>query len=110
MWEQVGASKPWTPAPLSRLTEGWDLALAKESVITIARVDPRFADRVVTSRRSRRILVVDDEPGPMIEAERDLIRRALRRYDNDKDRAARALGMSRRRTLYRRVKDHGLDK
>ena len=106
MWEQVGAFKPWTPAPLSRLAEGRDLALAKEPVITIARVDPRFADRVVTSRRSRRILVMDDEPGIL-----DVLTIALQHlgFDAHPMRRRIALGMS-RRTLYRRAKDHGLDK
>jgi DNA-binding NtrC family response regulator len=44
----------------------------------------------------------------LVEAERELIGRALRRHDNDRDRAARALGIS-RRTLYRRLKDYGID-
>ncbi|MBI2460525.1 MAG: helix-turn-helix domain-containing protein, partial [Candidatus Rokubacteria bacterium] len=35
------------------------------------------------------------------------ILRALELYGNDKDRAARALGIS-RRTLYRRLKEYGL--
>jgi transcriptional regulator with PAS, ATPase and Fis domain len=43
----------------------------------------------------------------LAEAERELILRALRLHDNDKDRAARALGIS-RRTLYRRLKSYGL--
>ncbi len=42
----------------------------------------------------------------LADAERELILRALRQYDNDKDRAARALGIS-RRTLYRRLKSYG---
>jgi DNA-binding NtrC family response regulator len=43
----------------------------------------------------------------LADAERELILRALRQFDNDKDRAARALGIS-RRTLYRRLKSYGL--
>jgi DNA-binding NtrC family response regulator len=43
----------------------------------------------------------------LADAERELILRALRLHDNDKDRAARALGIS-RRTLYRRLKSYGL--
>jgi transcriptional regulator with PAS, ATPase and Fis domain len=43
----------------------------------------------------------------LADAERELIFRALRLHDNDKDRAARALGIS-RRTLYRRLKTYGL--
>jgi DNA-binding NtrC family response regulator len=42
----------------------------------------------------------------LADAERELIFRALRLHDNDKDRAARALGIS-RRTLYRRLKTYG---
>jgi DNA-binding NtrC family response regulator len=41
------------------------------------------------------------------EVERELILRALHVHGNDKDRAARALGIS-RRTLYRRLKTYGL--
>jgi transcriptional regulator with PAS, ATPase and Fis domain len=43
----------------------------------------------------------------LAEAERDLITRAMRHHGNDKERVARALGMS-RRTLYRRLKEYGL--
>jgi DNA-binding NtrC family response regulator len=42
----------------------------------------------------------------LAEAERELILRALRVHENDKDRAARALGIS-RRTMYRRLKEYG---
>jgi transcriptional regulator with PAS, ATPase and Fis domain len=49
-----------------------------------------------------------DEPIPTIDqAERDLIARALTRFKNDKDQAARALGLT-VRTLYRRIKKFGL--
>ena len=41
------------------------------------------------------------------EAERDVIRRALARYGSDKEKAARALGLT-VRTLYRRIKKFGL--
>ena len=44
----------------------------------------------------------------MTEAERDLIALALQHYRGDKDRIAKALGIS-RRTLYRRLKAYGLD-
>ncbi len=43
----------------------------------------------------------------LAEAERELILRALRELRNDKDRVARALGIS-RRTLYRRLKSYGM--
>jgi DNA-binding NtrC family response regulator len=43
----------------------------------------------------------------LAQAERELILRALRLHDNDKDRAAKALGIS-RRTLYRRLKSYGV--
>jgi len=43
----------------------------------------------------------------LAQAERTLILRALELYGHDKDRAARALGIS-RRTLYRRLKEYGL--
>lgn len=43
----------------------------------------------------------------LAQSERELILRALRLHDNDKDRAAKALGIS-RRTLYRRLKSYGV--
>jgi DNA-binding NtrC family response regulator len=53
-------------------------------------------------------VVTVDEPIPTIDqAERDLIARALTRFKNDKDQAARALGLT-VRTLYRRIKKFGL--
>jgi DNA-binding NtrC family response regulator len=45
----------------------------------------------------------DGELPTLEDAERDLIRRALARHGNDKDKAARALGLT-VRTLYRRIK------
>jgi len=49
-----------------------------------------------------------DEPIPTLDqAERDLIARALARFRNDKEQAARALGLT-VRTLYRRIKKFGL--
>jgi DNA-binding NtrC family response regulator len=48
------------------------------------------------------------EAVPTLEqAERDLIALALQRCDGDKDLAARVLGLT-LRTLYRRLKKHGL--
>jgi len=50
----------------------------------------------------------DDDTLPTIDqAERDLIARALLRFRNDKEQAARALGLT-VRTLYRRIKKFGL--
>jgi DNA-binding NtrC family response regulator len=43
----------------------------------------------------------------LAQVERELIMRALQTYSNDRDRAARALGIS-RRTIYRRLKEYGL--
>ena len=58
--------------------------------------------------RSDAPVVTVDEPIPTIDqAERDLIARALTRFKNDKDQAARALGLT-VRTLYRRIKKFGL--
>ena len=45
--------------------------------------------------------------GSLDQAERDLIARALARFRNDKEQAARALGLT-VRTLYRRIKKFGL--
>jgi transcriptional regulator with PAS, ATPase and Fis domain len=53
-------------------------------------------------------VVAVDEPIPTLDqAERDLIARALARFLNDKEQAARALGLT-VRTLYRRIKKFGL--
>jgi DNA-binding NtrC family response regulator len=58
--------------------------------------------------RSDAPVVTLEEPIPTIDqAERDLIARALTRFKNDKDQAARALGLT-VRTLYRRIKKFGL--
>jgi len=43
----------------------------------------------------------------LVQVERDLILRALELHGNDKEQAARALGIS-RRTIYRRLKEYGL--
>ncbi|MGH7318517.1 MAG: sigma-54-dependent transcriptional regulator [Candidatus Rokuibacteriota bacterium] len=43
----------------------------------------------------------------LVQAERELILRALHLYENDRDQAARALGIS-RRTIYRRLKEYGV--
>jgi transcriptional regulator with PAS, ATPase and Fis domain len=51
-------------------------------------------------------VVVDTLP-TLDQAERDLIARALERFRNDKEQAARALGLT-VRTLYRRIKKFGL--
>jgi hypothetical protein len=48
-----------------------------------------------------------EKPAEVLTAERDLIARALTRFRNDKDQAARALGLT-VRTLYRRIKKFGL--
>ena len=50
---------------------------------------------------------VDDTLPTLDQAERDLIARALDRFRNDKEQAARALGLT-VRTLYRRIKKFGL--
>ena len=58
--------------------------------------------------RSDALMVTVDEPIPTLDqAERDLIARALARFRNDKEQAARALGLT-VRTLYRRIKKFGL--
>jgi DNA-binding NtrC family response regulator len=42
----------------------------------------------------------------LADVEKELILRALAVYNNDKEEAARALGIS-RRTIYRRLKEYG---
>jgi two-component system, NtrC family, response regulator AtoC len=58
--------------------------------------------------KSEALPAADDDVLPTIDqAERDLIARALLRFRNDKEQAARALGLT-VRTLYRRIKKFGL--
>jgi len=51
--------------------------------------------------------LVSTELPTLAQAERELILRALQRHNNDRDQAARALGIS-RRTIYRRLKEYGI--
>jgi two-component system response regulator AtoC len=54
------------------------------------------------------VALPSDGPLPTLaQMERDLITRALALHGNDKERAARAIGLS-RRTMYRRVREYGL--
>ena len=53
------------------------------------------------------VLLVADTLPTLDQAERYLIARALERFRNDKEQAARALGLT-VRTLYRRIKKFGL--
>jgi len=58
--------------------------------------------------RAEQPAAASSEPLPTLDqAERDLIGRALDRFRNDKEQAARALGLT-VRTLYRRIKKFGL--
>jgi DNA-binding NtrC family response regulator len=75
----LGANREITPADLPALTASGAPAAAAD------------ADRIPT----------------LAETERELILRALRRFDNDKAQAARALGLS-PRTMYRRLKEYGI--
>jgi len=60
------------------------------------------------SVRAEQPAAASSEPLPTLDqAERDLIGRALDRFRNDKEQAARALGLT-VRTLYRRIKKFGL--
>ena len=61
---------------------------------------------LTTKAETPAAVVVDTLP-TLDQAERDLIARALARFRNDKERAARALGLT-VRTLYRRIKKFGL--
>ena len=62
----------------------------------------------LTAKPDATTAAVDDDTLPTLDqAERDLIARALERFRNDKEQAARALGLT-VRTLYRRIKKFGL--
>src|SRR3989441_4579162 len=62
----------------------------------------------LTARSDAPMAAADADTLPTLDqAERDLIARALARFRNDKEQAARALGLT-VRTLYRRIKKFGL--
>src|SRR2546428_1386297 len=61
----------------------------------------------LTTKSDAPVVEVDDVLPTLDQAERDLIARALERFRNDKEQAARALGLT-VRTLYRRIKKFGL--
>lgn len=60
-----------------------------------------------TLSASPQLVTHGKEPPTLAQVERELIMRALQIYSNDKEAAARALGIS-RRTIYRRLKEYGL--
>ena len=79
-------------------------ALGARGEITLADLPPLAGGR----RASAAAATAADEPIPTLEdAERALIVRALARFGNNKDQAARALGLT-VRTLYRRLKRFGI--
>ena len=73
-----------------------------------ARDEIKRANLPELSVRAEQSAAASSEPLPTLDqAERDLIGRALDRFRNDKEQAARALGLT-VRTLYRRIKKFGL--
>jgi transcriptional regulator with PAS, ATPase and Fis domain len=66
----------------------------------------RLAELPTLAAPSRTAVTAQTLP-TLAQVEKDLIIQALTVYDNDKERAARALGLS-RRTIYRRLKEYGL--
>jgi transcriptional regulator with PAS, ATPase and Fis domain len=72
-----------------------------------AREQITIADLPSLTARAAGLPVISDRSLPTLaEVEKDLILRALAVLDNDKEEAARALGIS-RRTIYRRLKEYG---
>src|SRR5712692_5683190 len=66
-----------------------------------------IADLPSLTARAAGLPAISDRSLPTLaEVEKDLILRALALLDNDKEEAARALGIS-RRTIYRRLKEYG---
>jgi transcriptional regulator with PAS, ATPase and Fis domain len=66
-----------------------------------------IADLPSLTARAAGLPAISDRSLPTLaEVEKDLILRALAVLDNDKEEAARALGIS-RRTIYRRLKEYG---
>jgi len=72
-----------------------------------AREQITIADLPSLTARAAGLPAISDRSLPTLaEVEKDLILRALAVLDNDKEEAARALGIS-RRTIYRRLKEYG---
>jgi len=72
-----------------------------------AREQITLADLPSLTARAAGLPTISDRSLPTLaEVEKDLILRALALLDNDKEEAARALGIS-RRTIYRRLKEYG---
>jgi two-component system, NtrC family, response regulator PilR len=72
-----------------------------------ARDQITLADLPSLTTRAAGLPVTSNRPLPTLaDVEKDLILRALSLLDNDKEEAARALGIS-RRTIYRRLKEYG---
>jgi DNA-binding NtrC family response regulator len=72
-----------------------------------ARDQITLADLPSLTARAAGLPAISDRSLPTLaEVEKDLILRALALLDNDKEEAARALGIS-RRTIYRRLKEYG---
>ncbi|HMH51916.1 MAG TPA: sigma-54 dependent transcriptional regulator [Candidatus Acidoferrum sp.] len=72
-----------------------------------AREQITIADLPSLTTRAAGLPAISDRSLPTLaEVEKDLILRALALLDNDKEEAARALGIS-RRTIYRRLKEYG---
>src|SRR5438552_8458175 len=72
-----------------------------------AREQITLADLPSLTVRAAGLPAISDRSLPTLaEVEKDLILRALALLDNDKEEAARALGIS-RRTIYRRLKEYG---
>ena len=72
-----------------------------------AREQITLADLPSLTARAAGLPAISDRSLPTLaEVEKDLILRALALLDNDKEEAARALGIS-RRTIYRRLKEYG---
>jgi DNA-binding NtrC family response regulator len=72
-----------------------------------AREQITLADLPTLSAHAARVTPISPQTLPTLaEMEKDLILRALAMLNNDKEEAARALGIS-RRTIYRRLKEYG---
>jgi DNA-binding NtrC family response regulator len=103
-----------TPDALSALT-GFDFPgnvrelenLIERAFAMGAREQITLADLPSLTARAAGLPAISDRSLPTLaEVEKDLILRALALLDNDKEEAARALGIS-RRTIYRRLKEYG---